>query len=56
MRASGGKAAGQIALLCTFEGLASACPFCGGKGANGLLETLLLVALSGSAAAPSCPR
>ena len=33
-----------VALLLTLERAAVACPFCGGKGANGLLENLLLVA------------
>ena len=37
-------AALQLGLLCAFERLAAACPFCGGKGASGLLENLLLVA------------
>ena len=34
----------QLGLLVAFERLAHACPFCGGKGASGLLENLLLVA------------
>jgi hypothetical protein len=33
-----------FALLLAFERAAAACPFCGGKGASGLLENLLLVA------------
>jgi hypothetical protein len=43
MRALWKAAAIQIGLLCAFERLAAACPFCGGKGASGLLENLLLV-------------
>jgi hypothetical protein len=31
-------------VLLGFERMASACPFCGGKGASGLFENLLLVA------------
>ena len=31
------------ATLVAFERIALACPFCGGKGASGLLENLLLV-------------
>ena len=34
----------QLGSLVAFERLAQACPFCGGKGASGLLENLLLVA------------
>lgn len=44
MRALGKTAAIQLALLAGFERIASACPFCGGKGASGLFENLLLVA------------
>ncbi len=44
MRALGKIAAVQLVLLAAFERVASACPFCGGKGASGLLENLLLVA------------
>lgn len=34
---------GVLATL-AFQRAAAACPFCGGKGASGLLENLLLVA------------
>jgi hypothetical protein len=34
----------SLVLLAVFEQVASACPFCGGKGASGLFENLLLVA------------
>jgi hypothetical protein len=33
-----------LGLSLVFERAAFACPFCGGKGASGLLENLLLVA------------
>lgn len=33
-----------LGALYAWEGSAFACPFCGGKGASGLLENLLLVA------------
>jgi hypothetical protein len=33
-----------ISLPLALERAASACPFCGGRGASGLLENLLLVA------------
>jgi hypothetical protein len=33
-----------VCLLVSFERVAAACPFCGGKGASGLLENLILVA------------
>jgi hypothetical protein len=33
-----------LALVLVFEGAAAACPFCGGKGASGFLENLVLVA------------
>jgi hypothetical protein len=33
-----------LVFILAFERTASACPFCGGKGASGLLENLLLVA------------
>jgi hypothetical protein len=32
-----------MSLSFAFERAAAACPFCGGKGASGLLENLLLV-------------
>ena len=35
----------QFGFLLALERLAHACPFCGGKGASGLLENLLLVAV-----------
>ena len=44
MRARWKAVAMQIGLLCAFERLAVACPFCGGKGASGLLENFLIVA------------
>jgi hypothetical protein len=44
MRALWKVAALQIGLLCAFERLAAACPFCGGRGASGLLENLIVVA------------
>ena len=44
MRTLGKIVAAQLVLLAAFERVASACPFCGGKGASGLLENLLLVA------------
>ena len=44
MRGFWKAAAMQLGFICAFERLASACPFCGGKGASGLLENLLLVA------------
>ena len=44
MRAFWKAAAVQVGVICAFERIASACPFCGGKGASGLLENLLLVA------------
>ena len=34
----------QLVLVCGLERVAAACPFCGGKGASGLAENLLLVA------------
>jgi len=34
----------QLVLLAALERIAFACPFCGGKGASGLFENLLLVA------------
>jgi hypothetical protein len=37
-------AVAQLVLLAALERIAFACPFCGGKGASGLLENLLLVA------------
>ena len=37
-------AVAQVVLVAAFEGLAAACPFCGGKGASGPLENLVLVA------------
>lgn len=37
-------AAIQLVVICALEGLAGACPFCGGKGASGLFENLILVA------------
>src|SRR5581483_5386300 len=37
MRALGNIAAGQVLLLAALERTAAACPFCGGKGASGLL-------------------
>lgn len=43
MRVLWKAAAVQLALLCAFERLATACPFCGGKGASGLFENLILV-------------
>jgi hypothetical protein len=33
----------SLGLLATFERFAHACPFCGGKGASGLLQNLILV-------------
>ena len=35
----------SIGLVCGLERLAAACPFCGGKGASGLLENLIMVAV-----------
>lgn len=45
MRAFWKAAAVQLGLVGAFERLAFACPFCGGKGAGGLVENLLLVAV-----------
>jgi hypothetical protein len=44
MRALWMLAALPIGLVCAFERLAAACPFCGGKGATGLMGNLLVVA------------
>ncbi len=44
MQPLGKIAAVQLVLLVAFERIAFACPFCGGKGASGLFENLLLVA------------
>ena len=33
----------QLVLVAAFERIALACPFCGGKGARGLLENLVVV-------------
>jgi hypothetical protein len=44
MRVLAKMAVVQLVLVAAFERLASACPFCGGKGASGLFENLLLVA------------
>jgi hypothetical protein len=43
MRAFGEMAIVSLVLLAAFEQVASACPFCGGKGASGLFENLLIV-------------
>jgi len=44
MRAFWKMAPAPLGLICAFERFAVACPFCGGKGASGLVENLLLVA------------
>ena len=44
VRAIGKGAVSSLGLLWALERVANACPFCGGKGASGLLENLLLVA------------
>lgn len=43
----GGAAAAIVAVLFAWEGVALACPFCGGRGAEGLLQNLLMVAVFG---------
>ena len=44
MRALWSTTVMQLGLLFAFERFAAACPFCGGKGASGLFENLILVA------------
>ena len=40
-------AAALVAVFFAWEGSALACPFCGGRGAEGLLQNLLMVAVFG---------